>query len=598
MKRLSSTLALIDVTLFAHAQFDAALAPFHHGVASGDALADKVIIWTHVTPTDSTVTYNVNWQIATDEAFINVANSGAFATDVSRDFTVKVDVSDLDADTEYFYRFELNGDYSLVGETRTMPDQMVDNLRFAVAACASFSGGYWFNAYDHLAQRDDIDAVIHLGDYIYESGGTSSGSGIDVLPNHEIISLQDYRQRYNSYRLDSNLREVHRKFPFYTVWDDHEIANDSWATGAQNHQEGTEGTWEDRLSYAQQAYFEWLPIRPKAPDSYSIYRKIPMGPLADLIMIDTRIEARDSAVDVSNPVIDDPNRSILGAEQKQWLKDQLSNSTAKWKVIGNQVMMAPLEMPSIPIVFPQGGILNADQWDGYRAERTELFEYLHSNNIDNTVVITGDIHTSWGNDLRHPNLNYDPNTGEGSVGVEFICTALTSGGFPITIGEQLITAANPHLKYIDFVEKGYLVLDLDQQRAKGHWVYVSTVSEGTYTTSTTDALVSIDGQNFLRPESALAVANQIPAPSTLSLSVYPNPTTNVLNLNIETQNASELTFILYDLLGKEVTRKNLGKQNRGTVAEQVNTASLPDGLYMIRVLDAQGNEASSLFIKE
>ncbi len=598
MKPLFSLFSLLVISVCGYAQFDPSLAPFHHGVASGDALADKVIIWTHVTPTDSTETYNVNWQVATDEAFTNIVANGMFPTDVSRDFTVKVDVADLDANTEYFYRFELNGEHSLIGETRTMPNGMVDNLRFAVAACASFGGGFWFNAYHHLAQRNDIDAVIHLGDYIYEGGGSPSGSGMEVLPNHEIISLQDYRQRYNSYRLDSNLREVHRKFPFYVVWDDHEIANDSWATGAQNHQPATEGTWEDRLSYAQQAYFEWLPIRPKAPDSYSIYRKIPMGPLADLIMIDTRIEARDSAVDVSDPAIDDPNRTILGAEQKQWLKDQLINSTAQWKIIGNQVMMAPLEMPVIPVVFPQGGILNADQWDGYRADRTELFSFLHDNNIDNTVVITGDIHTSWGNDLRHPNLSYDPNTGEGSVGVEFICTALTSGGFPISIGEQLITVANPHLKYIDFVKKGYLVLDIDQQRAKGHWVYVSTVTEGAYTTSTSNAWVSIDGQNFLRPESALAVTDAVPVPSTLGLSVFPNPTTGVLNLRIETMESSELMYILYDLLGKELSRKNIGKQNRGTFSKEMDTAYLPNGLYMIRVLDTHGNEASSLFVKE
>jgi alkaline phosphatase D len=445
--------ALLLLSAVASAQFDPSMAPFHHGVASGDALADRVIIWTRVTPNDPNDSYEVEWQVATDEAFANVVANGSELTDGSVDFTVKVDVTGLTQNSWYYYRFTLEGEQSLVGRTRTAPSAQVDRMRFAVASCQKFDSGVFYNAYSHLAERTDIDAVIFLGDYIYESAGSTTGSGTVIQPANEILSVEDYRQRYASYRLDSNLRKVHQQWPFYAVWDDHETANDSWSGGAGNHDPATEGPWADRKANGQQVYFEWLPIRASAPDSYSIYRKIPMGPLLDLIMIDTRLEGRDEQVGLTDAAIDDASRSILGAAQKQWFKSQLSTSTAQWKIIGNQVMFAPLELPAIPIIFPNGGILNADQWDGYRAERQEIVEHLHDNNIDNVVVLTGDIHTSWGNDIPHHDLNYDPNTGEGSVGVEFVTTSITSGSSPVSVGQSIVTAANPHMKFVDLCSK-------------------------------------------------------------------------------------------------------------------------------------------------
>jgi alkaline phosphatase D len=593
-------IALLTLTCAtAQAQVDPNMAPFYHGVASGDALADRVIIWTRVTPTDINDSYEVDWEMATDESMTTIVASGSYLTDASEDFTVKVDVTGLTANTWYWYRFNMEGSQSLIGRTRTAPNTMVDRLRFAVVSCQNFGGGLFYNAYNEMAQRDDLDAVIHLGDYIYEYAASLSGNGIEILPPNETVSLSDYRQRYASYRLDANLREVHRKWPFYNVWDDHESANNSWGiNGAQNHQPDTEGPWAERLANSKKAYFEWIPIRPKAPANYSIYRTIPMGPLVDLIMIDTRIEGRDQEVGATDPAIDDPNRTMLGATQKQWLKEQLSGSSAQWKIIGNQVMFAPLELPAIPIIFPNGGIINADQWDGYRAEREEMVEFLHSNSIDNVVVLTGDIHTSWGNDIPHHDLNYDPNTGEGSVGVEFVTTSITSGSSPVNVGASIISAANPHMKYVDLAQKGYVILDVDQQRTKGHWVYVSSVSSAEYTVSETDALVTISGQNFLRPESALSTSNLNPIPSSLSLQLYPNPTDGVINLKIGTAKDAMLFFELYDVMGRQLTSSVLGTKGAGEHRTSIDMATYPAGLYMVRLLNGDSEATSALFFRD
>ncbi len=261
-------------------------------------------------------------------------------------------------------------------------------------------------------------------------------------------------------------------------------------------------------------------------------------------------------------------------------------------------MFAPLELPAIPIIFPNGGILNADQWDGYRAERQEIVEHLHDNNIDNVVVLTGDIHTSWGNDIPHHDLNYDPNTGEGSVGVEFVTTSITSGSSPVSVGQSIVTAANPHMKFVDLAQKGYLVLDVDQQRAMGSWVYVSSITDPSFTTSETDALVTISGQNFLRPESALSAQDLAPRPSSLGLSLFPNPTQGMLNMNISTKQDAMLFYDVYDVMGKRLSSAVIGQRGAGAHTISLDMKSHTAGLYMIRLTNGANEAVSQLFFKE
>ncbi len=341
-----------------------------------------------------------------------------------------------------------------------------------MVACAHFEHGY-YNAYERITNRNDIDAVLHLGDYIYEyaaGGGYTTDTVRKHDPENEILTLADYRIRYSQYHLDPQLRALHQQYPFIVIWDDHETANNSWTGGAENHDTTTEGNWEDRKSAGVQAHHEWLPVRLPDPNSYQrIYRKFSYGNLIDLIMLDTRLEARVEQVGATSSLLDDTNRTLLGAEQYNWLINKLDSSNAQWKMLGQQVMMAPLTFG-----WPSYTPVNTDQWDGYRAERNKLFNDITNYNINNLVVLTGDIHTSWANDL--PFGSYNPPT-SGSVGVEFVTTSVTSAALPITLpgGASLIKTLNPHMKYVNLTEKGYLIVDINKTRTQADWYFVTTV---------------------------------------------------------------------------------------------------------------------------
>lgn len=278
--------------------FDPALRPFYHGVASGDPLPDRVILWTRITP-EADGPVDVTWRMATDPDFQDVVQSGRVTTEAARDYTVKIDAAGLQPDRTYYYAFEALGETSLTGRTRTAPLGAADHLRFAIVSCSNYQNGF-FNAYARIAERDDLSAVIHLGDYIYEY--PEGGFGFDEEigrghePDGEAVTLDDYRIRYSFYRLDPDLRRVHQQHPFITVWDDHEYANNAWKDGAENHQPETEGPWPARKSVANQAYFEWLPVRepePAADGLKRVYRRIAYGDLLELYMLDTRIEERE-----------------------------------------------------------------------------------------------------------------------------------------------------------------------------------------------------------------------------------------------------------------------------------------------------------------
>ncbi len=399
-----------------------------------------------------------------------VVESGTKLTDASRDYTVKVDVQGLQPDTYYYYEFRALQQNSIRGRTKTAPKGPADSLRFAVVSCANFEAGF-FNAYRSLHQRNDIDAVIHLGDYIYEyqTGcyAPNPNTNRDFQPSNEIVTLADYRTRYNGYKLDKDLMRLHQQFPWIVVWDDHESANDSWKHGASNHQP-SEGPWAVRKNKAIQAYHEWLPIRPVKPNNQQrIFRKLQFGDLMELFMLDTRLYGREEQSGTSGPTVTDSSRTILGKDQFNWLVNSMDTSDAQWKILGQQVMMAPLDVAGIAF--------NEDQWDGYKPERQQLLDFVLANNIRNFAVLTGDIHTSWANDL--PGDMYNGNTGAGSVGAEFITPSVTSPGSPIPVGTNAIKAANPHMQYIDVTEHGYVILDVNQQRVQGDWYYVNTLDQ-------------------------------------------------------------------------------------------------------------------------
>jgi alkaline phosphatase D len=488
--------------------------PFVHGVASGDPLPDRVLLWTRATPEPDATPgsgrgrdVTVRWLVATDPELRDVVRRGTVRTGADRDHTVKADVDGLEPSTTYYYAFELGGQRSVVGRTRTAPaaGSTPPDLRFALVSCSNFEGGY-FAGYRGIAERDDLDFVLHVGDYIYEYRVGYYGAGPDIgrehRPDTDTVTLDEYRQRYACYREDPDLRAIHAAHPFVLMWDDHEVADDNWKGGAFNHDEETQGPFEERFAAATRAYFEWLPIRENPDDPRRLYRRFELGQLATLHMIDSRSyrseqvgtdENDPGAVDPRpDPAVDDPDRTMLGSEQKAWFKDGLSTSSATWQLIGNPQMITPVLFPPLPDdltgpisdmvgVFPrQGAGYNKDQWDGYRAAREEILRHLVDNGIDNTVFFTGDIHSSWACDIPLDPGAYPLDSP--SVATELVGTSVTSdnldeitGSPPRTTSisvEEAFKANNRHIKLLEFDSHGYSVVDVNAERVQMDWWYL------------------------------------------------------------------------------------------------------------------------------
>jgi alkaline phosphatase D len=585
------------------------LAPFYHGVASGDPMEDKVIIWTRVTPdTVSSDPVLVSWRMATDTGMTNIVQSGSLMTDNTRDYTVKVDVQGLSPYTWYYYEFSTNGLNSPRGRTRTTPSMssIVDSIRFAVVSCANYEAGF-FNSYKALLDRADFDAVIHLGDYIYEyeTGGYAPNATANRtwLPANEILSLSDYRERYSTYHLDDDLRMLHQQFPFITIWDDHETANDSWMNGAENHQ-ANEGPFAVRKSNANQAYFEWLPIRETSTtDPYQIFRRLNYGNLVDLIMLDTRLHGREEQMGTSGSAVTNPNRQLLGADQCAWMDNRLDSSLCRWKILTQQVMVAPLR------VF--GSAVNGDQWDGYPAERDRLFNHILTNNVKDVVVITGDIHSSWANDL--PTSSYNGSTGGGSAGVEFVGPSVTSPGMNIPAGASLIMASNSHIKYADLSQHGFMILDINQNRVQNDWYYVPTVDYSSASYSWGQSFYVNHLERFLRNTPTVSFPRQdifgpmaplcprVVSPVSIKenagglviSNVCPNPANT--NLVISFINTSELEggdLQIVNAAGQIVKKLQFEKNELYNAQLYVDLSDLADGFYTGSV---QHREASAYF---
>ncbi len=473
--------------------------PFYHGVASGDPWPESVILWTRVTPETELPSIEVSWEIASDENFADIKGSGTFATNGDRDYTVKVEATGLQPGTTYFYRFNALEAISPVGTTKTAATD-VGRLQFAAVSCSNYEWGY-FNAYAALANESTLDAVVHLGDYIYEYGPGRYGDtsiGRVNIPDREIISLQDYRDRYALYRLDEDLQAAHAAHPFINIWDDHEIANNSYVDGAQNHQED-EGSYEERKAVARQVYYEWIPIR----ESGEHYRKFSYGNLADLIMLDERLAGRTKPADsLQDPTLQSPTHTILGVGQFDWLKANLTTSEAKWKLIGNQVIYSYLNWGRATFS------INLDSWDGYPLEQQALADVITENNIENVVFLTGDTHSSWAFEVTNkPFDNYNPETAEGAFAVEFGATSINSANSDehtpadsVILHEDKITNSpiNPHLKYSNLRDHGYLLITVSEEAVKAEYKFVETLSEKNPSISIGKTLLVNSGEVKLR----------------------------------------------------------------------------------------------------
>lgn len=500
---------------------------FKHGVASGDPLARQVILWTRVDGARAG-RIPLRWEMSLDENFERIVRAGTALTDAQRDYTVKVDVTRLQSNTVYFYRFFAGRQVSPIGRTCTLPVGKPAQVKFAVFTCANYPAGY-FHVYGEAAKRDDLQVAIHLGDYIYEYGrgeyASEDAAALDreVEPAHELLTLDDYRQRYAQYRTDPDLQAVHAAMPFIHVWDDHEIANDTWKDGAENHDPATEGEFSARRAAAMQAFHEWLPIRtPDLKRPEKIYRSFAFGDLLALHMLDTRVIARDRQFEYANYFgsngsfdsarfaadMSDANRQLLGVEQLLWLQEQMAGSGAIWQVLGQQVLMARMNIPA-PLVLGQisfsaysallakaqtapGSLTareqailaqpaipyNLDAWDGYAMARETVLGMSRALN-KNLVVLAGDTHNAWASDLQ----DYQGR----AAGVEYAVASVSSPGFeayfpnenPALVAAGLERIIGP-LQYANTGNRGYMVITATTGECRADWHYVSTVKAEEY----------------------------------------------------------------------------------------------------------------------
>lgn len=492
-------------------------APFVHGVASGDPLPTAVILWTRVTPSAEAAPGSglgpvvaVDWQIATDAAFANVVSSGSTQTGPEADHTVHVDALGLQPATRYYYRFHALGSTSPVGRTRTAAAPGTsDPVRFGVVSCANYNWGY-FGGYGHLAAQRDLDCVLHLGDYVYEyaPGGVLAEDIPKTVrtaePQHECLTLADYRIRHGHYKLEPNLQLLHAAHPMVAVWDDHEIANDTWKEGAENHDPATEGDWATRATAGRRAWLEWLPVRHTDPDDwYRINRRLRFGDLVDLWMLDER-RFRDLppkslffGYGAFGSTASQPGRGMLGEEQEHWLVSGLRGSNATWKVVGNQVPFYPTVLlasvpgqltqalgPQLAATFEQPILqLQVEDWNGFLDQRQRIVDGMAK--IDNVVVLTGDVHQSYASEIPVKPSKYLLD--RRSAAVEFITPGLASPSLPTqinqvvpgagTLFDAILTTndrlANPWVKYGEGFKSGYLVVEFSSTRVQADFHHLA-----------------------------------------------------------------------------------------------------------------------------
>ncbi|KQB86089.1 alkaline phosphatase D family protein [Corynebacterium lowii] len=521
---------------FPRARAEGPGAPFQHSVASGDPLATGVIIWTRVTPIPEAVPGSglgepttVAWEVATDAEFAGVVQRGEYRTSADSDHTVKIDVQGLQPATAYFYRFRIidgpaTGAVSRTGRTRTTPAESAAaaHARFGVASCSNFESGY-FRGYREMAEREDIEFVLHLGDYTYEyeTGGYNGLYDTQVRtvqPANRTRTLTDYRIRQGMYHLDPDLADLHAAKPMIAIWDDHEFGDNAWREGLGGNSAAADDNFTAIKAEASRAYFEWMPVRPAGPDyaglDQRLYRTLRYGNLFEFIIPDLR-SYRDvqllqyGQANRTNTHPDflrkaaDPSRSMMGSEQFQWFSDSLTASQAQWQIVANEVMFAPMTLPDSidPRVHSwlvdklgvpdQGFPLNVDQWDGFMAERQRIIDLIAGSDMGNVVFLTGDIHSSWASDIPRDIFAYRSQRGGQAAATEFVAPSITAPGMleslaskpeltepmrAVLFGAQEgLKFMDPWYKMIDFEHHGYMTIDVTPERVRADWRYTADV---------------------------------------------------------------------------------------------------------------------------
>ncbi|HQV79237.1 MAG TPA: alkaline phosphatase D family protein [Chitinophagales bacterium] len=604
-------------------ELDSTIQPFYHGVASGDPLNDRVIIWTRVTTDQASV--SVKWRMATDTGMQNIIGQGTVSTDETKDYTLKVDVAGLQPNTYYYYEFEALGRLSQRGRTKTMPTGDVSSLRIAFMSCSNYSFGY-FNTYDIIKKQNDVDLLIHLGDYIYEDGFKING--VDTVhrrtfPEYDAFDLASYRLRYAWYRLDPSTRNLHQQYPMVVIWDDHEFANDATKDTALRHNPATQGPWSVRKANAIRVYKEWIPMREDTSNTNIINFTQRIGNLADIIYTENRIEridandfqqAYDLLSHIDNLQYDTPNRTMHGFRQMEWMSQELKKSTATWKILANQVVFASYvyKQAILGIPFP---FHNAAGWDINPLDRKKIIDTINHYSIKNLVILSGDIHTAMAFDVPGGVVPYNPTTGVGSIGVEFVSDNITSGNI-LGGQESYMYANNSHLKYVNSKSAGYCVLDVtptsvccdfwqtdiygllsDTKTLLGTWCTIKDQNHlkpyigPTFTPRVFPALVPYSPRN-----NGLSVGVKNKQQIIEIMSLFPNPTQHYLRFQYFVKNPELFNAVIYDVLGNEIQQIDLGYKQKGLNEDAIDISQLASGNYIISFITSNGT-VSRKFVK-
>lgn len=611
-------------------EYEEYLKPFYHGVASGDPLQDRIIIWTRYTPEDiiTQESFAIKWEFAEDVTFSNIIQTGVVYSEPENDFTVKVDVKNLDPGKHYYYRFiSPEGIYSLIGRTKTAPSGTVNHIRLAVMSCSSIYSGY-FNSYRRIASRGDLDAVIHLGDYIYEFVDPEERIRVPEPEPRDVTTMEEFRAVHRYYKLDLDFMAAHQQHPWIIIWDNHDI-------GKESNED------QEELRATMKAFYEWTPTRiPDSSELKNIYRSFHFGDLLDIYMLDVLVH-KDENLDAFNPSVDSENRSILGSQQYNWLTEQLDLSKGKWRIMGSQKQMGQFMIFGLPDNFPikmpwlskTGLFVNTKGWDGYPAERRNLLSRLRNNQLNNNIFVSGDIHMFIGMDVVEnpfePSL-YNRNTGKGSIGVDFCPSSISRGNIDETIGfyptgnvrtlvNNVIQNINPHMRFFNGFDHGYGLLDIQPERTIGEF-WSSPILTRSHTEQMKFALATYSGDNHWSrekidtptkpkedypPLAPPVDTNVVSSSKELSLPVriseiYPHPMHRISYLDIIPETPQQLIVSVLDYTGKmkgTLLNTSVSAHQSYKITLDNQKLNLTKGMYFISVSDGQYTVYKKLIVQ-
>jgi alkaline phosphatase D len=540
---------------------DSVCAPFYFGVASGDPSSESIVIWTHIsTYPDSTIV--VSWELAADSSFNTVLKSGTTLTDSNLQHTVKVNIDSLNPAQTYYYRFSDNsGNYSTRGRAKTLPNSFTDNTKIAVMSCSSIYSGF-FNAYRRIAEREDLQMVIHLGDYIYDYADADEQIRIPVPAAINPSNKAEFIERHKYYLLDPDLRAARAMQSWLVYWDNHDLDRDS--------------------VYAKEVFRRWLPIK-ETPEvqNNKLFRNLSIGDLADVYMLDVQTMRNLDTFENGESI-------MTGREQFDWITDEIKNSNAVWKLIGSQKMVGGwytrgINQSYLNLVPNDGAVFDNGSWDGFMETRNRLFDTISTHNINNLMFLSGDAHITMMMDfVKDPfdSINYDKVSGNGAVGTEFLPSSITRGNFdesgvPTYLSSFFINtskSANPHHQHMEINSHGYGLLEINRDSIIATPFY-SDILNISNIDNAGRSMVMINGENHWKRSTNTAV-------ETLdyidNFKLYPNPSTEYFKIKCDIQNAEEVYCSIFDYTGKLIKPFKFTDSN-------ISTEDLANGLYFLKI---------------